>query len=191
MKNVCKKIFTFNCLERALFESALKQMQTFRMFFFSTTSDGEKRSIPFNPSILHICQSQGLQGLSPFLGLIEGFSPPHEQQCRYLAIEIETNQKNLPLKMSQHQNMAYISHCISVNQVVHTSYVLALHTLPIAYSIILWQLQTYTSYLFQMLKYKVIYSGKLQHPSEYKVISYSRLEKIRMYIQLRCKYWTT
>lgn len=37
-------------------------MQTFRMFFFSTTSDGEKRSIPFNPSILQICHNQGLQG---------------------------------------------------------------------------------------------------------------------------------
>ena len=52
--HICVFFLTFNCLDLALFERERIHIQTFRVSLFSTASDGEKRSMPFNPKILHI-----------------------------------------------------------------------------------------------------------------------------------------
>jgi len=48
------KLLTFKCLDLAFLEKERIHIQTFRVSLFSTTSDGEKRSMPVNPKILQI-----------------------------------------------------------------------------------------------------------------------------------------
>lgn len=48
------KLHTLKCLDLAFLEKERTHIQTFRVSLFSTTSDGEKMSMPVNPKILHI-----------------------------------------------------------------------------------------------------------------------------------------
>lgn len=54
--NHMENFHTFKCFNLAFFERARTHIQTLRVSLFSTTSDGEKRSTPVNPRILHICE---------------------------------------------------------------------------------------------------------------------------------------
>lgn len=48
------KCLTFKCEDLAFFERERIHIQTFLVSLFSTTSDGEKRSMPAIPKILQI-----------------------------------------------------------------------------------------------------------------------------------------